>query len=279
MLYFGEALCRYRAHLLLSLLLIGGLYWSILPAMVNVWIDDPNYSHGFIIPFISAYAIYRNRDALKRAPVRPQNVGICIILFGLLLLIAACLGTEYFTMRSSLLVLLAGMVLFLFGSEVFRALLFPLAYLMFMIPLPYIAYDTFAFPLKLLVATYSVLFLKMMGIIVWREGNIIMFPSTVLEVADACSGIRSLMSLIALAVAFAYFSQQSTLKRVVVIASAVPIALFANGLRVVVTGILAQHWGARAAEGFFHEFAGMVVFWLAVVLLIITGALVRSSKW
>jgi exosortase len=246
--------------------------------MVKVWYADPNYSHGFIVPLISGYVMYQNRDALKRAPVAPQNRGVFIILFGLLLLIAAYLGTEYFTMRSSLIVLLGGLVLFLFGGEVFRMLLFPLAYLVFMVPLPYIIYDALAFPLKLLVAKYSVLFLKAIGIIVWREGNIIMFPATVLEVADACSGIRSLMSLVALAVAFAYFTQQSMLKRAIIIASAIPIALFANGIRVIATGILAQHWGARAAEGFFHEFAGMVVFGLAVLLLIITGLLVRGVK-
>ncbi len=271
---FSEAVVRYRFPLLVLLLLLGGLSFSAFTSMAEVWYRDPNYSHGFLVPLISGYIVYRKAGILKDTPVVPDNRGILVVLAALLLFVAASLGTESFTMRVSLVVVLAGLVLFLFGREVFRIAAFPLAYLFFMVPLPYILYDSVAFPLKLFVAKYSVLFLKTAGIVVWREGNIIMFPAIVLEVADACSGIRSLLSLLALSVAFAYFAQPSLLKRAAVIASAVPIALFVNALRVIVTGILAHYWGGRAAEGFFHEFAGMAVFGLAVVLMILTGILV-----
>ncbi|MEW6215900.1 MAG: exosortase/archaeosortase family protein, partial [Nitrospirota bacterium] len=132
-----------------------------------------------------------------------------------------------------------------------------------------------AFPLKLFVAKYSVLFLKAVGVAVWRQGNIIMLPDILLEVVDACSGIRSLMSLLALSVAFAFLSQDTTLKKTIVILSAIPIAIFANGIRVIVTGILSQHWGAQAAEGFFHEFAGLGVFGVAIAMLLVTGAVIK----
>jgi exosortase len=115
-----------------------------------------------------------------------------------------------------------------------------------------------------------------MGVVIIREGNILMLPATTLEVADACSGIRSLVSLLALAVAFAVFTQKSMVKRVIMVVSAIPIAIFTNGLRVVVTGILAQYWGAQAAEGFFHEFAGLAVFGVALVMLAGLGALLRK---
>jgi exosortase len=147
-----------------------------------------------------------------------------------------------------------------------------------MVPLPYIIYNAAAFPLKLFVTRVSVAFLKLIGISVLREGNIIMFPATTLEVADACSGMRSLMSLIALAVAYAFFIKTSTWKRWIIILSAVPIAIFTNAMRVIVTGILAQHWGKKAAEGFFHEFAGLMVFAVAVALLVGIGAALKGKR-
>ncbi|MFO0754796.1 MAG: exosortase A [Thermodesulfovibrionales bacterium] len=273
-LRLSEALARYRLPLLCTLLLAGGLYSSVFASLATEWYRDPNYSHGFLVPLVSGYVLYRKTGALRDAPVLPDNRGILLVLAALLLFTAASLGAEDFTLRVSFVIVLAGLVLTFFGAGVLRSIAFPLTYLLFMVPLPYLLYDTVAFPLKLLVAKYSVLFLKAVGLVVWREGNVIMFPEIVLEVADACSGIRSLVSLFALGAAFAYFTQSSVLKRAAVIASALPIALFANALRVVATGVLAHYWGARAAEGFFHEFAGLAVFGLAVVLMVLTGALV-----
>jgi exosortase len=178
-------------------------------------------------------------------------------------------------MRTSLIVLLAGMTLFWFGREVLKGMALPLGYLIFMVPIPYIIYDMIAFPLKLFVARVSVAFLKIVGVVVIREGNIIMFPTTTLEVADACSGIRSLISLLAIAAAYAFLMKTSTARRWLIIFSAVPIAVASNALRVIVTGILAQWWGAQAAEGFLHEFAGIAVFALALVLLIVFGEMLR----
>jgi exosortase len=254
------------------------VYFSIVPPMVMDWYTDDNYSHGFLIPLIAGYFLYERRDALRSALVEPWGAGLLVVILGLVQLSVAWLGTEYFTMRSSLIVIMAGMVLYFFGRNVFKIAILPIFYLIFMVPLPYIIYDAMAFPLKLFVTKVSVGFLKSVGIVVMREGNILMFPATTLEVADACSGIRSLMSLLALSVAFAFFSQRSNLKRWVLILSAVPIAIFCNALRVIVTGVLAQYWGAKAAEGFFHEFAGMVVFALAMVMLVALGALLRKRS-
>lgn len=272
---FLDTVKTYKLQFVISFLLLAGLYYPVIPSMIMDWYEDPNYSHGFIVPIIAGYFLYQRLNDLKKISVAPSNIGLVVIVAGLLQLTIAYVGTEYFTMRASLIVLLAGMVLYFFGKEVFKVVALPLGYLFFMVPLPYILYDAVAFPLKLLVAKYSVLFLGGIGISVWREGNIIMLHNTVLEVADACSGIRSLMSLLALSVAFAFLSQNTTLKRVIVIFSAVPIAIFANGLRVIVTGILAQYWGVRAAEGFFHEFAGLAVFGVAVAMLILAGAIVK----
>ncbi|MFA7059611.1 MAG: exosortase A [Pedobacter sp.] len=268
----------YRVYLIGVVLLLSGLYWKIFPSMVQDWYKDENYSHGFIVPLIAGYFLYTRWDELKKTPVIPWNAGLAVILLGLLQLLVGWLGTEFFSMRSSLIVILAGLVLYLFGTYVFRIALLSLAFLIFMIPIPYIIYDAVAFPLKIFVTKVSVLTLQMLGIVVIREGNIIMFPALTLEVADACSGIRSLISLLALAVALAFFLKISPFKRLVMICAAVPIAIFSNAVRVIVTGVLAQYWGAKAAEGFFHEFAGMVVFAMAMAMLVSLGTLLGRGK-
>ncbi|MDY0270375.1 exosortase A [Trichloromonas sp.] len=273
---FQDGLRENRWYLLALLPLLALTYWTVVPGMVSDWNNDPNYSHGFLVPLIAGYFAWQKWPELKEMPVRPSNAGLLVIIASLLLLIFGFAGTEYFTMRSSLVFLLGGIILFWFGWAVFKGLLLPVGFLLFMVPLPYIVYDAMAFPLKLLVAKFSVAALKFMGIAVLREGNIIMFPQTVLEVADACSGLRSLMSLLALAVAYAVFSQKSHLMRVIMVLSAVPIAIATNMFRVIVTGVLAQYYGAAAAEGFFHEFAGLAVFALAMVLLFLLGALLRK---
>jgi exosortase len=257
--------------------LLIAVYAGIIPALVVDWGEDPNYSHGFLVPLISGWFVWQRRFELKAAAIRPANAGLAVIFGSLALLVVGTAGTEYFTMRSSLVFLLAGIVLYLFGWAVLKILALPIGFLLFMVPLPYIVYDAAAFPLKLFISKVSVFVLKAMGVIVWREGNIIMFPETILEVADACSGLRSLMSLAALAVALAFLSQKSVVKRTLLILSALPIAIFTNMLRVIVTGFLAQYYGAAAAEGFFHEFAGMAVFVLAMVLLFSIGAVMRKT--
>jgi len=256
--------------------LLIAVYAGIIPALVVDWGEDPNYSHGFLVPLISGWFVWQRRFELKAAAIRPANAGLAVIFGSLALLVVGTAGTEYFTMRSSLVFLLAGIVLYLFGWAVLKILALPIGFLLFMVPLPYIVYDAAAFPLKLFISKVSVFVLKAMGVIVWREGNIIMFPETILEVADACSGLRSLMSLAALAVALAFLSQKTAIKRTLLILSALPIAIFTNMLRVIATGFLAQYYGAAAAEGFFHEFAGMAVFVLAMVLLFVTGAVLRK---
>jgi exosortase len=275
---FSDSLRQYKMQLLLALLFLAALYRSVLPDMAQQWYEDPNYSHGFIVPLIAGYFVYERREEILKVTVEPWWPGLALLLLGLLQLVIGWLGTEFFTMRSSLVITLAGITLFLFGMRLFRIMLLPLAYLMFMVPLPYIIYDMVAFPLKLFVTRASIAFLKLVGVVVMREGNVIMLPFTTLEVADACSGIRSLISLLALAVAYAFFLKITPLKRVLLVFAAIPIAICTNAFRVIGTGLLAQYWGAQAAEGFFHEFAGMAVFVVAIGLLVAVGACLSDKK-
>ncbi|GFE60851.1 exosortase A [Geobacter sp. AOG2] len=272
----SEACKQYKAHFLIVIPLLVGLYFRVVPDMVSDWAKDDNYSHGFLVPFIAGYFLWHRWPSLKDRKVSPNSYGLVVVALGGVQLLMGWLASEYFMMRSSLIVVLVGLVLFWFGRDILKWMALPLGYLIFMVPIPYIIYDMLAFPLKLFVTKVSVGFLRLVGVIVLREGNIIMFPSTTLEVADACSGIRSLMSLLALAVAYAFFVQTSNVRRWFIIVAAVPVAIATNALRVIITGFLAQWWGAKAAEGFFHEFAGMVVFLLAIVLLVVVGLLVKG---
>lgn len=270
-------LSKYQLGLFAVLVLgIIGIYAGIFQDLYFSWMDDPNYSHGLLVPLISAYFVWQQRQKLEELEVKPANSGIILIVFALLVLFAGVAAQEYFSRRTSFVFLLAGVVLFLFGWQWLKSLALPIGFLFFMVPLPYIVYDAMAFPLKLFVAKFSVISLKLMGVVVWREGNIIMFPQTVLEVADACSGLRSLMSLLALGVALAFFTQKSRGAMVLLVLLTVPIAILTNMIRVIGTGFLAQYYGAAAAEGFFHEFAGMGVFVLAMVLLFVCSGVLRK---
>lgn len=260
----------------LTVLAIALLYADILHALYLDWLNDPNYSHGFLVPLISAYFAWQKKDELEQLPVKPAKSGLLLIFFALAVLLLGVAAQEYYTRRASFVLLLAGIILFMFGWQWLKTLLLPVAFLFFMIPLPYIIYDAIAFPLKLFVAKFSVLTLKLMGVVLLREGNIIMFPDLTLEVADACSGLRSIISLLALGVALAVLTQKRMTMKILLVVMTVPIAVLTNMIRVIVTGYLAQYYGSAAAEGFFHEFAGMGVFLLAMVLLFVCSGVMRK---
>jgi exosortase A len=266
------------ASIILFLCAMGFLYWKIVLEMVHDWYIDENYSHGFLIPVISGYFYWQMRDRVRSVEKSGSASGLFILLAGLTILFIGYLSGEQFTMRFSMLIVLAGAVIFTYGTGFFKTVSFPFLYLIFMIPLPYLIYDSVAFPLKLLVSKVSVQFLSFIGILVLREGNIIHLASTTLEVADACSGIRSIISLLALSTAIAYLTQKGWIKRVILVVLAVPIAVFVNAVRVIVTGILAERYGAEAAEGFFHEFAGLVIFGIAIVMLIGSAIILGKMK-
>ena len=262
---------------ILLLIGIGIVYWPIILPMVRDWASDDNYSHGFLVPLIAGYLAFMRKDDLAAATVKPANAGLFLFSIGIVVLLLGWLGTEYFTMRSSLVIIIAGSVLYLLGWEIFKILLAPLCYLLLMVPIPYIIYDAAAFPLKLLVTEVSVLSMKALGIVVWQEGNILMFPNITLEVADACSGLRSIMSLLALGAAYAFVLHTKIRDRIILILTTLPIAVLTNCLRVIATGILAQYFGSAAAEGFFHEFAGLFVFGAAVVMFVALGTSLK--RW
>lgn len=243
-------------------------YWQAILPMIADWRTDPNYSHGFLVPLIAAYVAWERRQEILAATRKPSSSGLALVGGGLILFLIGHLAGVNFTKQFSMLLVIAGAILFTAGKDVLRIVKFPIAYLVFMLPLPYLLYDAVAFPLKLLVSWVSVASLRLLGIPVTRDGNIISLAATTLEVTDACSGIRSIISLLALSVALAYFTQKSWPHKVTLVVLSLPIALVANAFRVIATGILASRYGAVVAQGFFHELAGIVIFGVATVLLL-----------
>jgi len=276
-----KRLTSYRAPLLKLAIIVACLvllYFRVLQGLVSDWIRMPDFSHGFLIPIVSLYFVYERRKELLVLNRSGNWTGFALLLFGIVLLLLGNLATEYFTMRFSILAVLGGIILFLLGKEFFKTVLFPLVFLIFMIPIPSVLMDRITFPMQLFASKVAARSLYLIGIPVLREGNIIQLANTSLEVAEACSGIRSLISLLALSVVFAYFSQNTTWKRIVLVLSTFPIAIIANAARVTGTGILAHHYGDKVAQGFFHGFSGWILFVVAFICLFLLGAMLSRVK-
>ena len=254
------------------------LYVPVMRELVYDWIHLPDFSHGFLIPVISLYLVYERRNRLSNLSPSGQWAGLGVIIFGIILFFLGKLASEYFTIRCSLLVIIGGLILFLLGKDFFKNLIFPLIFLIFMIPIPSLLMDQITFPMQIFASKVAAKFLDWVEIPVLREGNIIQLANTFLEVAEACSGIRSLISLLALSVIFAYLSQKSTLKRILLTLSAFPIAITANAIRVTTTGILAHYYGDEIAQGFFHGFSGWILFAVAFICLFLVGTLLSKIK-
>ncbi len=251
------------------------LYHRVLYKLVQDWFIDPNYSHGLLLPFFSAYFIWLNREELAETPVSPANQGLLWVAFGLGLLLLGAVAGELFTQRLSFLFVLYGGVVFLFGRPWAKKLAFPIWLLVLAIPIPYVIYNALTFPLKLFATKMATSLLQAIGLSVYRDGNIIVLPNMVLEVIDACSGIRSLISLLAVCVILAYFVRR-WVYRVLLVLLSIPIAIGVNVLRIFVTGVLSYHLGKEAAEGFFHTFSGLLVFMLSIFLVGMVHYLVRN---
>ena len=244
------------------------LYYPVFFKLIQDWENDADYSHGYFIPFIAGYMVWVLKDELQRIEWTPNNWGLLLIFLGLAQLIVAWVGSEYFLQGTSMILVLLGIVLFMLGTQAAKKLLLPIAYLIFMIPLPAILWNQAAFPLALFASKVSSNLIQGIGISVLREGNILTLPNITLQVAEACSGLRSLVTLLALSAVLAFMSQHDRGKKWILFLSAVPVALACNIFRLTGTAVLARYFGAPVAHGFIHEFSGWVVFVLGLLLLL-----------
>jgi exosortase len=245
--------------LLLAALLVL-LYYKIAIKLVTDWYELPDFSHGFLIPFFAAYLLWDNRVKIQSTPIRPAWAGISLVVLGLFELLVGVFGADLFFQRTSFILLAIGLIWTLLGTRMLGRLKFVLFILCLAIPWPTILFNQITFPLQLFASHIASVVLPVFHVPVLQEGNVINLPAMPLEVAQACSGIRSLMSLFAVAVIYGYFLERDTWRRVVLAFSSIPIAIAVNVARIVGTGLFVQYWDPVKALGFFHDFQGWLMF-------------------
>jgi exosortase len=261
------------------------LYYRVALKLVYDWSTLEDYSHGFLVPFFAAFLIWDKRKVLSTTLIKPTWSGLVLIVFAIGVLVLGVYGVELFTARMSFIFLLTGLIWTFFGWAMVRALRFPLLVLVLAIPFPAIVFNQITFPLQLLASRIASDILPLLGVPTLHEGNVIELPIMKLEVAEACSGIRSLMSLFTLAVFYGYFLERTTKRRVILALASIPIAVTANVVRIVGTGLCVQYWDPDKALGFFHEFSGWVMFVISLaclylvhrVMLLISSVKARNS--
>jgi exosortase len=249
-------------------------YAPVLARLVQQWSYDEDMGHGFFVPLLAGLIAWQRRHLLAAKPAVSHPIGYLLILWGAAQLMVATLGAELFLARTAFLVSLTGVVLVLGGTHALKVLAFPLCLLLFMVPLPAIVYSQVTFPLQLLASRAAESVLSLLGIPVLREGNVLELASQKLSVVEACSGIRSLLSLSFLSLVYAYFFDSKPWMRVVLFLGTIPIAILANAARVTLTGLISEY-KPELARGFFHLAEGWVIFVAALVMLVLFHQLVN----
>jgi exosortase len=253
-------------------------YFPVLARMVGQWYNDPDMGHGFFVPLIAGYIAWLNRDRIAGIAPKPNWWGLAIMVWAGIQLYLATLGAELFTARTSLVFSIIGAVLLLGGTAYVRVFAFPLFLLFFMVPIPAVIYNSLTFPLQLRASEMAQWAIGFLGIPVLREGNVLVLPSQSLNVVEACSGIRSLLTLTFLSLVYGYFAEKRIWIRAILFFATIPIAIVANAGRVTLTGVVSE-FKPELAEGLFHEAQGWVIFMAAfAILAILHQAILRAAK-
>lgn len=257
----------------LALALALGVYAPLVPGLVREWSEFPSLSHGFAIPLISAYLLWARRDRLRAAPIEPSPAGLPVLVLGLAALVIGLHGEESFLARISLPVTLLGLTLFVGGRHVAREAWLALAYLAFMIPVPYATLKLIMYRSRLLDAAVAAHALDWLGVPVLREGVMLYLPNITLEVADDCSSIPAIAALLALGVAYASLAARPWGLRLTLVLATIPLAIGANIVRIVTTAAAAYHIGPWTLRTSYHMFNGTVNFILTFLLVLALDAL------
>jgi exosortase len=250
------------------------LYGPFALRMASQWWQDPNYTHGFFVPVFSLFLLWERRAKLATLRINPAWSGLVILLFALMTLVVGTIKSGFFLYRLSVLLFVAGMVVFLAGWKHLEAISFPLAFLVLMIPSSTLM-EQITFPLQIIASKTASFLLMLAGVPAIREGNIILLPNAQLEVAEACSGIRSLFSLLTLTIVYGYLAETEIGVRVLLAFMAVPVSVFANALRIAFTGLMVEGWGVGRAEGTIHALSGWLVFVASLALMFLLHRLVQ----
>lgn len=259
--------------------LLGLCYGPMITQLVYVWWTDDNMGHGFFVPLVAGFIAWQHRGLLMAEPPQSNKWGLAIVALGAAQSVLATLAAELFTQRLAIVVTLTGIVLYIGGKRWLKILAFPLVLLVFMIPIPAILYAQLTLKLQEMASALAEYMLGVIGIPVLREGNLLKLPSQTLNVAEACSGIRSLLSLTFLSLVYGYFRDNRNWVRWLLFFSTIPIAILANGMRVMLTGVLSE-MNTAWASGIFHEVEGYIVFVIALAALLGFHAFLSlCAKW
>lgn len=254
-------------------ILLAVLYGPVLVLLVKQWLNDEDMGHGFFVPLLAGYIAWQSRDKLVARPFRPNYWGLLLVVWAGVQLVLATLGAELFLARTAFVLSIIGTVLFLGGTYALRVLAFPLALLFFMVPIPAIIYSRITLPLQMFASSIAEAVLNAVGIPVFREGNVLHLPSQTLSVVEACSGIRSLLSLTFLSLVYAYFFDNRVWMRWALLAATIPIAIIANAGRVTITGLLSEY-NPALVHGFAHSAEGWIIFMVALICLVMVHKLI-----
>ncbi len=250
-------------------------YLPTLSGLFDIWLNDGDYAYALLIPLISAYVIWKRRHPIVNAPISTCWIGGVFFFVFFIISVYGILGSSPSAVRPAIPLIILALTLFCFGREIFKILAFPLSLLIFMIPLPTLIQTRLGVPLQLISTKFGELILRLSGVTVFVEGNVIDLGVTQLQIVDACSGLRFILPLLALGFIFVNFFERTRWKQIVLVISAVPIAIIVNALRIGITGFLAQNLSPELADGFFHGFSGWLIFILALLMLIIMFYILR----
>jgi len=259
----------------LGLLVI--VFLPVLKVMVREWALLEEMGHAFFVPFVVAYVVWNDRDRILATPIKPCYPASLLIVWSFFQMLLGFLGADFFVARTAFIIAIIGIIWTLCGTALLRRLAFPLLMLLFMIRIPLFVYQQMTFPLQIFASKVAAWSLSVLGIPVLRDGNVLELPSQKLQVIEACSGIRSLLSLAFLSLVYAYIFDKRIWMRWVLLIATIPIAITANACRVTITGILSEY-APTLAEGFFHSFEGWLIFMVALVCLIATHRLISRFK-
>jgi exosortase len=257
--------------------LFAGLYAGVFADLVRAWLDSDIYRHGFLVPFVALYLVWIRREALRAIPVAPSwAVGLPFVCAAGAMLLAGRAGSAAIAEEVSLLVMLPGLVALLLGTGWLRALALPIGYLFFMVPVLADGTDWVHWPFQLLAANLGVWLLQVFGFPAFQQGVLIELPGVTLEVAEACSGIRFMISIVAVGIPLAYLTQRGWSRRVGLVLFAVGVGVLANGFRVALIGVWA-FYGGEVLKGPMHVFQAMFVAWIGYVALFAAALWLRRE--
>ncbi len=275
----AEASAGPRRTQLIGLLWFAALlaicYAPVIHLLVRQWANDEDMGHGFFVPIIAGYIAWQRRHELMAIVPKPNYWGVLILLWSAFQMMLGTLGAELFLARTSLIIAIIGSILLVRGTQTLKKLAFPIFLLCFMIPIPAIIYARITLPLQIFASRMAEMLLGLLGIPVLRDGNVLELASQKLSVVEACSGIRSLLSLSFLSLVYAYFFDKKAWMRGVLLLATIPIAIMVNAARVTITGVLSEI-RTDLAQGVFHTFEGWVMFVIALIILIGVHKLINT---